>query len=291
MNKIKEESTIDIGSKDSYDTIGLDDDKVIVGAQKIKLSDSENSYSNVSNNSEKKMGEDNKNTIQNNTNTNANSSWGKNLFDKIKNYLKKSTDNNPSTTSTDPNNNSEKDVKIVQNNENINNSDNNNNVTCKQKLIKKLEESIEVEKSYKTFGIMLAVGLVIICISLTVFLPFIVAGPSKFVTFFATGSIIVLISFIFVYGTKAYFEMLFSKHRFVFSILYLLSIFMGFYFASGGHYFLCLLCAVFQIISLIIFTLSFIPGGTGGISCIKRALTSPFASLWMRIRGRSYLPS
>ena len=52
-----------------------------------------------------------------------------------------------------------------------------------------------------------------------------------------------------------------------------------------------LICAVIQLITLVIFTLSFIPGGSGGISIVISMVRMPFDSMWMRLKGKSYLPS
>ena len=160
----------------------------------------------------------------------------------------------------------------------------------KDKLMKKLQDNIEIEKSYKTFFILLSVGLGLLCLSL-IFLPFIILSPHKFILCFSFGSLIILISFIFVYGTKSYFEILFSKSRFLFTILFLSSIFLGIFLSLAGYFIFSVLCAICQLITLIVFTLSFIPGGSGGISFIWQIIKSPFAGLLIRMRGQSYLPS
>jgi hypothetical protein len=162
--------------------------------------------------------------------------------------------------------------------------------SCKDKLMKKLQDNIEIEKSYKTFFILLTMGLGLLCLSL-VFLPFIILSPHKFILCFSFGSLIILISFIFVYGTKQYFEILFSANRFLFTILFLASIFLGIFLSLAGYFIFSVICAISQLITLIVFTLSFIPGGSGGITLIGRMLSSPFSSFFMRIRGQSYLPN
>lgn len=204
---------------------------------------------------------------------------GKNLVSSIKNFFSK--DNNPDAS------------KEVQTNTNVN--ANTSTVTdnpngCKQKVINILKQNLEVEKSYKVFFIVLSVGLAMICLSL-MFLPVIVFSPQKFVLCFGLGSLSVLTSFLFMYGTASYFEMLFSAKRFPFTVLFLVSIILGIYFAYAGHYFISVICAAAQLLSLIIFTLSFIPGGSSGITLIVSMLKSPFTNMWMKIRGGSYLPS
>ncbi len=154
-----------------------------------------------------------------------------------------------------------------------------------------IQNSIEVETDYKMFFIFIAIGMGFICLSL-MFLPIILLSPQKFVTLFSIGSIVSLSSFIFVYGTQGYISMLFSPERKWFSMLYLVSIFVGLYYAFFHSYYLVsIICALIQLITLIIFTLTFIPGGSSGISLLVGMLRMPFNSLWMRITGRSYLPN
>lgn len=155
------------------------------------------------------------------------------------------------------------------------------------KIKRNFMKAIEVEKSYSVFFIILAVGIGLICLSM-LFLPMAWLSPRKFVSFFSLGSFVTLISFIFIYGTSAYLEMLFSKTRAMFSILFILSIFLGVYFTFNETYYLIsLICAVIQLITLIVFTLSFIPGGRYGISIITSMLMSPVNSVWNRIKGKA----
>jgi hypothetical protein len=132
---------------------------------------------------------------------------------------------------------------------------------------------------------MILIGLGMLCLSL-MFLPVVIISPSKFCTCFSIGSTIILSSFIFVYGTKAYMEKLFEKNRFPFTILFLLSIILGLYFSISGNYFISIMLAGFQLITLIVFTLTFIPGGSSGISFIGQMLLSPIKGLWAKIRGQ-----
>jgi len=123
------------------------------------------------------------------------------------------------------------------------------------------------------------------------FLPAAFLFPQKFVSLFSLGSLVILTSFIFIYGTAGYFELLFSRSRITFTLLFISSIFVGLYFAFfKSYYIISLICAMIQLVTLIIFTLSFIPGGQTGISFMLSMMKAPFASLWQKIRGGSYLP-
>ena len=75
---------------------------------------------------------------------------------------------------------------------------------------------------------------------------------------------------------------LLENKRIYISLSFIISIFVGIGFSLGNHYFISLLCSGVQFISLIMFILTFIPGGRVGINCIKNAITSPFAKLFVR---------
>jgi hypothetical protein len=148
------------------------------------------------------------------------------------------------------------------------------------KIKNNFQETVEVETSYKSFFITLAIGLAFIFFSL-LFLPFLALNPQKFLMLFSIGSFIIISSFIFIHGTSEYLKMLFNKERRIFSLVYIISIIAGFYSAYiQNNYILSLVSACAQFVMLIIFVLSFIPGGRAGISVILGLLMSPIRSLW-----------
>lgn len=260
------------GAKESYDTIGLDEDRINV--QNISLNDNKNNFNSVSapkeTQQETSTGDKTKNQLKE---ENDNSLSNSNIMGKVKSFFNFGNQpaENQNTSTTIQNSPEDPD-------------------SLKNKIMKKLQDNIEVEKSYQTFFILLLVGLALLCLSL-MFLPVIILSPYKFVSCFSIGSLLILISFIFVYGTKSYFETLFSKSRFLFTLLFLGSIILGLVFAWSQYFFFSLICSFFQLVTLIVFVLSFIPGGKNGISLIGRMLSSPFLNMWMRIRGESYLPA
>jgi hypothetical protein len=174
------------------------------------------------------------------------------LFDKVKGY-----------------------VKLNSNDEEANIKQQEENLTFFQKITKCLKNSIEVEISYKTFFIIFATGISLILLSL-LFFPLVWITPQKFVSLFSLGCLVTLLSFIFISGTSAYLEMLFGRKRAALTILFLISIFLGIYFSfNKTYYIISLICACLQMITLIVFTLSFIPGGGLGIYFIKNMMMSP----------------
>ena len=154
--------------------------------------------------------------------------------------------------------------------------------TCKDKMANAIIKKVEVEKNMTIFMSLLSIGCFLLCISIFL-IPLIITAPSKFSMCFGLGSVLILISFLFYHGTKNYIIKLFEKKRFVITILFIRSIIFGLIFSIGKHYFISLLCSLFQLISLILFILTFLPGGKYGINCIKRKMSLPFIKIFSRL--------
>ena len=171
--------------------------------------------------------------------------------------------------------------KDSYNTEKENIEDNNEETTSMLSKIKSsVSQSIEVEVNYKNFFIVFITGGIFIFISFFN-LPFIIFNPSKFSNLFSIGSFICLISFIFLYGTNKFFSTLFNKERIFYTIIYILSLIGGFVFTYlFNYYIIVLICSFIQIITIIIFFLTFIPGGYSGISIIINMLLVPFKNLF-----------
>jgi hypothetical protein len=151
------------------------------------------------------------------------------------------------------------------------------------KVKNNITSSIEVETNYTTFFIVFAIGLLFLTFSF-LFLPMVILFPQKFVSLFCIGSIILLSSFIFIYGTRKYLGMLFKGKRSVYTVIYLSSIAVGFYYSFyNSNYLFCLISAVVQVTMLIIFVLSFIPGGESGISFILNGFKFMVNGLWSKL--------
>lgn len=162
-----------------------------------------------------------------------------------------------------------------------------NEPDCRTKALIFMQQKVEVETNYKTFIIMISIGAACFCLSL-VFLPMVVIAPRKFVSCFSMGCLLILTSFLFYYGTKAYFQKLCAKERFIFTSSFFGSIFLGIFCAIlNEFFFLSLLCAAVQLLSLIVFVLSFIPGGQTGISAIGGIVLAPAKRLWSSVKGEN----
>ena len=152
--------------------------------------------------------------------------------------------------------------------------------SCRDKLANKIIEKLEVERSIGIFSVLICIGIGLIILSFFL-LPIVLVSPKKFSFCFAVGSIFVLISFLFLVGTKNYVNKIMDNKRIFISVSFILSIFIGIGFSLGNHYFISLICSGVQLISMVMFVLTFIPGGRAGIDCIKKALSFPFTKLFI----------
>ena len=157
--------------------------------------------------------------------------------------------------------------------------------TCKEKVADAIITKVEVEKNRTVFLSLLSIGCFLVCISLMM-LPLVITSPSKFSMSLAFGSSFLLVSFLFYYGTKNYVLKLFDKKRFLLSLLFISSIILAIVFWFIDNYFLSLLSSIFQVFCLVLFGLTFIPGGQGGIKYIKNKISSPFVKIFMNVAKR-----
>ena len=155
-----------------------------------------------------------------------------------------------------------------------------NKESFRDKIANKIIEKLEVERNILLFILLILIGIGLIIFSFFL-LPMIMISPGKFSFCFAVGSIFILISFLFLVGTRNYVNKILDNKRIFISISFILSIFIGIGFSLGHHYFISLICSGVQLISMIMFILTFIPGGRAGIDCIKRTLSSPFTKLFI----------
>lgn len=140
----------------------------------------------------------------------------------------------------------------------------------------KVSQYCQIEKSYKIFLLFLFLGIGITIFSF-LFLPMAILAPKKFVSLFSLGCTTTIFSFIFYYGTYDFLSILFNPERRNYSILFFISTIFGLYFSFfvKSYFILSLICTAVQFVIVIIFTLSFIPGGKSGISFILNLISSP----------------
>ena len=216
----------------------------------------------------------NPNNISSTSNSPSESNAVQNFISGFKNLLK------PKLTSIDIEKDNKENSTIEDSNRMTTSSKEEKEETWRDKLANKIIEKIEVEKSIGIFSVLICIGTALIIFSFFL-LPLIIISPKKFSFCFAVGSIFVLISFMFLVGTRNYITKLLDNRRIFISISFILSIFIGIGCSLGNHYFISLICSGVQLISMVMFVLTFIPGGRAGIDCIKNALTSPFTKLFI----------
>ena len=216
----------------------------------------------------------NPNNISSTSNSPSESNAVQNFISGFKNLLK------PKLTSIDIEKDNKENSTIEDSNRMTTSSKEEKEETWRDKLANKIIEKIEVEKSIGIFSVLICIGTALIIFSFFL-LPLIIISPKKFSFCFAVGSIFVLISFMFLVGTRNYITKLLDNKRIFISISFILSIFIGIGCSLGNHYFISLICSGVQLISMVMFVLTFIPGGRAGIDCIKNALTSPFTKLFI----------
>lgn len=148
-----------------------------------------------------------------------------------------------------------------------------------------ITNKIDIEPSFKLFSFNLCAGILFILFTFFSF-PFLLLSPTKFLLTFSIGNILIIISFLFYYGSKEYFSIIFNSSRIWISILYLVSIIVGLALSVKQKYFLTLIFAGFQIVAVILFVLSFIPGGRSGIEFFKSFFISTFFSVFENVKNK-----
>jgi len=157
-----------------------------------------------------------------------------------------------------------------------------------QVLIYKISEKIQIQSSYKYFLLFLALGLLFFFIALF-YIPFFIFTPRKLLRLLSFGNIFIMLSFLFYYGSKDFFAFLIDENRTGVVISHLLGVCAGLFvsiFISG--YFIGLFLDVVLIITTIMFILTLVPGGQGGIAGIKRMLLSPAILLFNVFKGKIF---
>ena len=207
--------------------------------QKIIINDDE------SNNKSKKDDKKKQNNISNNNNTSNDI------------FIPPFDDSNEINTSSN--------LHLSNNNNNNNINENTNLLNFNDSNPVNLPRTFTVEKNYKRFTICLIIGLFFLFYSI-ILLPISLFNPRRFISSFSLGSFIIIFSFIFYYGSREYSSIIFSNDRRKFTISYLCSLLIGFYFMMNPSYYLISFgCSFVQFIILLMFISTFIPGGQRGI--------------------------
>lgn len=109
--------------------------------------------------------------------------------------------------------------------------------------------------------------------------PVLLFKARKFALLFTLGSLFFLSSFSFLWGPWNHFKHLFTKEKLPFSLSYVITLTGTLYCSMWLHStLLTVLLAVLQLIALLWFLVSYIPGGHSGLSFFTRLCTSAVSS-------------
>ena len=157
-----------------------------------------------------------------------------------------------------------------------------------QSLLSNLSDKINIQSSYKYFLIFLALGMLFFFFTLF-YIPFFIFNPGKLLRLLSLGNIFIMLSFLFHYGSKDFFAFILDEKRvyIVLSHIFLM-IFSLFFSLFIGGYFLQLLLDILLCSTTIMFVLTLVPGGQGGISGIKNMLLGPLFFFFNTFKGKIF---
>lgn len=137
-----------------------------------------------------------------------------------------------------------------------------------------------LSKKERIIGFFSCLCLGLICFGLAFALtPVIVLKSRKFAALFTLGSLCSLGSFSFLWGPWAHFKHLLSCSRLPFTACYIATVVGTLYSALILHYtVLTIICAVAQVLALLWFLVSYIPGGTTGLTFMAKLASRLCAS-------------
>ncbi|KAI8910705.1 Got1/Sft2-like family-domain-containing protein [Powellomyces hirtus] len=134
------------------------------------------------------------------------------------------------------------------------------------------EELFGLTRMQRLIGFIVCLGLGIFCFMVAFFtLPMLAIRPAKFATLYTLGSILSLTSFALLQGPRSFLAHIFTKERLPFTAAYLGSMILTLYFAVGkGAYVMTIICSVIQILALLWYFGSYLPGGLQGLGFMTR---------------------
>ncbi|GAB5589957.1 Protein transport protein sft2 [Umbelopsis nana] len=123
-------------------------------------------------------------------------------------------------------------------------------------------------------------GIACFCMAFFLFLPVLVLFPGKFAATFTLGSILMLVSVALLRGPWAHAKHMMSLERLPFTAAYLGTMALTLYFSIGArNYVLTIICAVLQIVALLWYFGSYVPGGVSTLRFGSRMVGRQAATL------------
>ena len=150
------------------------------------------------------------------------------------------------------------------------------------KISGSVEDLTATKERFTTFTILAISGIVCMIFAFT-FLPFVIISPHKFALLFTLGSALMLASFSFLRGHVAFVKHLSSIERLPFSGSYIISL-IGTLYSSlvMGSYLLTMIFSIIQIVALLYFLVSYIPGGVSALTFIGGMVGSGVRGVFVR---------
>lgn len=132
---------------------------------------------------------------------------------------------------------------------------------------------------YIGFGLCLLFATLFFMLSM-MYIPIAVIRPAKFAMPYCMASLLVFLSFGFLLGFVNYSRHLVSRERLPFSILFFGSTLMTLYGATKNlGYIFTVMSVLIQLVCLVVYVISYVPGGQSGISVMSSIVGSS-------VRGR-----
>ena len=169
------------------------------------------------------------------------------------------------------------------NNNNHHHTSNNNSISRIQNFLLGLTDRLQIQPNLKLFFLCL-----LICgfnfLSCLMSLPFIFLSPSKILCSLSFGNILLILSFLFYYGSHRFFGFLRDPKRFRITLIHLILIILGLCLPMFRGYFLSFLLDLALIVTTAMFLLTILPGGQRGINAIQGSLYSMFFEIFKRLK-------
>ena len=170
-----------------------------------------------------------------------------------------------------------------QTNNNNNRSQSNNSLSGIQNYLLSLTNRLQIQSNMKLFFLCL-----LVCgfnfFSCLISLPFIFLSPSKILSHLSFGNILLILSFLFYYGSNRFFGFLRDSKRFRITLLHIILIFFGLCLPMFRGYFLSFILDLALIVTTVMFLLTIFPGGQRGINAIQGSLYSMFFELFKKFK-------
>ena len=132
------------------------------------------------------------------------------------------------------------------------------------------------QQRFKVFCALLFLSVLFFALAFFVGMPMITLRPQKFALSFTCGSLTFMGSFGIMKGPKEHLLSMVQPDRLVFTTFYLGSMFATLYFTfrfgGASGYLLVITASVLQLVALLWYLISFLPGGTSGLTYVFAAM-------------------